>query len=88
MELNSGTVFCVPAPESIALPKAMIDRIIDNAIEQSRAMGIQGKDITPFLLSKVWEATQGMSVNANVEFVKNNARMGARIASCLAQLEV
>ncbi|ANB12913.1 hypothetical protein AWJ20_1191 [Sugiyamaella lignohabitans] len=88
MELNSGSVFCIPADEKIALPKELMDAIIDDAIAECERRGIKGKDITPFLLASVKEATGGQSVKTNVEFVKNNARIGARIAVALAALEV
>ena len=41
---------------------------------------IKGKEITPYLLSKVNEITQGKSLNANIKLIQNNAALAAKIA--------
>lgn len=87
LNLNTGSVFCVPAPDYCALPNSLIDVVIDRAIEEANHNHTFGKNLTPFLLQKVWEATNGKSVDVNIEFVKNNARIGAQIAKELANLE-
>jgi pseudouridine-5'-phosphate glycosidase len=43
-------------------------------------LGVRGKDVTPFLLQRVNEKSQGESLRANVALVKHNARVGAQIA--------
>lgn len=78
--LNSGYVFCVPVPESMALDPKVAHDAIEFALLEADKQGITGKESTPFLLKKVWEATGGISVKTNVEFVKNNAKMAAKIA--------
>ena len=51
-----------------------------NALKEAEENGIKGKDVTPFLLGKVKELTEGKSLEANIELVYNNARVGAKIA--------
>ena len=41
---------------------------------------MKGKDITPFLLSRVKDLTEGRSLEANIKLVLNNADIGSRIA--------
>ncbi|ODQ66674.1 hypothetical protein NADFUDRAFT_50584 [Nadsonia fulvescens var. elongata DSM 6958] len=87
LELGSGSVFCVPAPEDIALDSKMITSVINDAVKAAENAGIFGKDITPFLLKKVWEATNGKSLTSNVGFVLNNAYVATQIAKELNKLE-
>lgn len=42
--------------------------------------GIRGKEITPYILSRVNELTQGLSLKSNIALVENNAKVGAQIA--------
>ncbi len=63
-----------------------MEAIISDAICEMNEKGITGKLSTPFLLSKVVEKTQGSSLDANIELVLNNARLGAQIAIQYSQL--
>ena len=45
------------------------------------ALGIHGKDATPYLLGRIVEITDGASLTANIALVRNNARLGAAIAT-------
>ncbi|KAI7851035.1 Indigoidine synthase A family protein [Circinella umbellata] len=80
LELNSGMVFAVPIPEDQAADTQSIQRFIDIAIAEARSNDISGKDETPFLLKRIAELTKGESLAANIALIKNNARVGAKIA--------
>ena len=51
---------------------------------EAAAQGIAAKAVTPFLLSRIFELTQGRSLESNIELVLNNARLAARIAAAMA----
>ena len=51
------------------------------ALAEAAALGIHGKETTPFLLDKIQKLTGGDSLKANIQLVYNNARLGAQIAS-------
>ena len=51
------------------------------SIEECEEKGIKGKRITPFLLSRVKDLTEGSSLEANIKLVLNNADIGAKIAA-------
>ena len=57
-------------------------------IQQARkeAAHISGKSITPFMLQRITELTAGQSLKANIELIKNNARLGGKIALALHKL--
>ncbi|KAG2731882.1 hypothetical protein G9P44_005469 [Scheffersomyces stipitis] len=87
MSLNSGNIFCIPPPRESALSSSFISKVIDRANQEAIAQNISGKNLTPFLLSKIAEETNGKSVECNIKFVLNNARAATQIATSLSKLE-
>ncbi|HLQ87742.1 MAG TPA: pseudouridine-5'-phosphate glycosidase, partial [Enterococcus sp.] len=57
-----------------------INAAIDQALKEADEKGIVGKEITPFLLGKIKDITDGKSLAANIALVKNNAKVGAQLA--------
>lgn len=84
--LKGGALIANPIPEEYALDKAYIDKAIEDALYEAEKRNIKGKKITPFLLDKIKDLTQGKSLKANIELVKNNAHVGAKIAIELNKL--
>ena len=80
MGLKGGLVIANPIPVAHQLDRAMIDKVILDAIAEMDSKGISGKASTPFLLAKVAEKTAGTSLKANIELVFNNAKLAANIA--------
>ena len=80
MGLKSGMLVTNPIPEEFAMPKAVIDQAIDQAIAECNANGIKGKETTPFLLARVAELTGGDSLASNIRLVFNNAKVAAQTA--------
>ena len=85
--LTGGILIAVPIPAQHALPHEYIDKIIDDAVHEADAKGIKGKDITPFLLRRITELTDGKSLDSNISLVVNNAALGAQIAVEYAKLQ-
>lgn len=80
MGMTGGAVIANPVPESDALPSAMIDAHITRALKEADAQGVKGKKITPFLLKRVTELTEGASLTTNIALVLNNAKVAGEIA--------
>jgi pseudouridylate synthase len=80
LNLKGGAVIANPIPEEHAMDETLITEVIESALKEASENNIAGKDTTPFLLAKVKELTGGKSLEANIELVKNNARLGADIA--------
>lgn len=85
--LDGGVVVANPIPEADALDPAVVGSAIDEALEQARAAGIAGGDVTPFLLERMEALTGGRSLEANVALIVHNARVGAAIARALSALQ-
>ncbi len=77
---RGGMLVTNPIPEEYAMPKAVIDAAIDQAIGEANAQGIHGKETTPFLLARVAELTGGDSLASNIRLVFNNAKVAAQTA--------
>lgn len=88
MELNlhGGMVIANPVPKEHELSKDYIDTIIEEAVKDSIANGISGKDSTPFLLKTIVEKTDGKSLETNIKLVENNAVLGAKIAVAFSKM--
>ncbi|MGE6378441.1 pseudouridine-5'-phosphate glycosidase [Peribacillus muralis] len=80
LNLKGGAVITNPIPEEYAMDQDYINGIIGQAIREAEENHIVGKDSTPFLLGKIKELTGGKSLDANIELVKHNAKVGTQIA--------
>ena len=81
--LDGGVVVSNPVPGESAMPKEEIDRITEQALGEAAAQGVTGKAVTPFLLARIKELTEGRSLVTNIALVKHNALVGARLAVAL-----
>ncbi|HZJ99351.1 MAG TPA: pseudouridine-5'-phosphate glycosidase [Tissierellaceae bacterium] len=84
--LNGGLVVANPIPEEHQIDSELINRAIDDALAEAEEKGISGKESTPFLLAKVKDITKGDSLEANIQLVYNNARLGAELAVEISKL--
>ena len=85
--LNGGVVVANPVPTEHAMQKAEIDAMTEQALREADAQGISGKAVTPFLLERIKQLTEGRSLSTNIALVKNNAVLGAALSSALADSE-
>jgi pseudouridine-5'-phosphate glycosidase len=81
--LGSGVLMCVPVPGDVALPEQVSRDAVDQATRDAEAAGIHGPELTPWLLARIAEITNGDSVRANTALIVNNARTAGRIAAAL-----
>ncbi len=80
--LESATLVFHPVSEGI--PYRQVKAWVDQANEEARAAGIGGKDLTPYLLRRLSELSQGRTDEVNLRLLEENARLAARIAAALA----
>ncbi len=65
LEAKHGILITVPAPEEVALASELGEKAIEQATEEAETQSIRGKDVTPFVLARVAEVTEGTSMIAN-----------------------
>ncbi|XP_014792695.1 PREDICTED: pseudouridine-metabolizing bifunctional protein C1861.05-like isoform X2 [Calidris pugnax] len=85
--LSSGVLIAVPCPEERAASGQVIEEAIQQALSETRSKGITGKEVTPFMLQKINELTDGRSLDSNLALIQNNARVGSCIAVALSKLQ-
>ena len=78
--LDGGILVSNPIPDEYSIPNENINVYINKALEDAKNLGIKGKDVTPFLLKAITDATEGKSLEANIQLVYNNAKVGSEIA--------
>jgi pseudouridine-5'-phosphate glycosidase len=83
--LAGGQLVANPIPTEAEIPRAEIMPVIETALAEAAAQGIAAKAVTPFLLSRIFEMTEGRSLRSNIALVLNNARLGAAIATEIAR---
>jgi pseudouridine-5'-phosphate glycosidase len=82
--LGSGLLLCVPVPEADEYPLADARAAVERAIADAAAAGIEGPALTPWLLARIAEITEGGSVRANVALIVNNSLVAGQLAAALA----
>ncbi|OCC04927.1 pseudouridine-5-phosphate glycosidase [Labrys sp. WJW] len=83
LRLDGGVLVGNPIPLADEIAANEINPAIEAAVDEADAMGISGKALTPFLLSRMLDLTEGRSLIANIALVENNARLAAKIAAAL-----
>ena len=83
MGLKGGMLVTNPIPEAYSMDPAVINKAIDEAVAEANALGIKGKQTTPFLLAKIKDITGGDSLASNIRLVYNNAALAAQVAANL-----
>ena len=83
--LKGGIVIANPIPSADEIPASEIMPHIARALAEAQAQGVAGKHVTPFLLKRITEITEGRSLRANIALVMNNARVAAEIAVAYAR---
>ena len=87
MKLRGGMLVTNPIPEEYSMDADVINKAIDEAVAEAKTQGIHGKATTPFLLARIKELTGGDSLESNIQLVYNNARLAAKTAVALSDLE-
>lgn len=87
MKLDGGILITNPIPEEYAMDEDEMNKAIDEALKEADMLGIKGKETTPFLLAKIKDITNGVSLESNIKLVYNNALVGSMIAKELSKME-
>lgn len=82
--LRGSILVANPIPEEHEADASTINSAIEQALSEASAKNITGKEVTPFVLKKVAEATGNSSLKSNIALVENNAKLGADIAIAFA----
>lgn len=81
--LPGGQLIANPVPAADEIAASEMAPVIATATREAQEKGIRGKAVTPFLLGRILELTEGRSLKTNIALVRNNARVAAGIAKAL-----
>ena len=84
--LEGGMLVTNPIPEQYSMDPAIINKAISEALERAAALGIKGKETTPYLLNEIQLITGGDSLASNIQLVLNNAALGAKVAVAFSKM--
>ncbi len=87
MGLPGGQLIANPIPADDQIAAEALAPILAQAQAEADSQGVVGKAVTPFLLQRIFELTDGRSLKANIALVRNNARLAAEIAKELVTLK-
>ncbi len=83
--LKGGQLVANPIPPEAEIAREEITPVIEQALAEAEARQIAAKQVTPFLLQRIFEITEGRSLASNIELVLNNARLAAQIAIAMTR---
>ena len=77
---HGGELIANPVPKVAEIESGLIAPLIEAALDEAQASGVIGKEVTPYVLAKIYEATAGKSLVTNIALIKHNAELAAQIA--------
>jgi pseudouridine-5'-phosphate glycosidase len=81
--LNTAILVVTPVPVEHELALEEVSSAIDEALAETARLGLHGKMVTPFLLARIAERTDGRALRANLSLLENNARLAGRLARAM-----
>jgi pseudouridine-5'-phosphate glycosidase len=83
LHLEGATLVTVPVPEAAEVKADELQQVLDEALSEAARENIAGRELTPFLLSRMSEQSGGATLRSNIALLENNARVAADIARAL-----
>ncbi|HKP73742.1 MAG TPA: pseudouridine-5'-phosphate glycosidase [Pyrinomonadaceae bacterium] len=80
LETEGALLVCVPVPADAEVPPDVLRESLESSLSEAEQQQIGGRELTPFLLSRMSEQSGGATLRANVALLENNARVAARIS--------
>jgi len=85
LKLSSALLVTVPVPREAEVESALLEKVLADSLEQAEREKIVGRDVTPFLLARMAQHSDGATLRANIALLENNARVAAQIAGVVAR---
>ena len=82
--IERALLVTVPVPEEFEIPREQLEPAIARALAQAEDEHVAGRELTPFLLSRLAQTSTGATLQANIALLENNARVAAQIAGALS----
>jgi pseudouridine-5'-phosphate glycosidase len=83
LDLPAALLVTVPVPSDAEVESSTLNAVLDDSLAQAAQENIAGRDLTPFLLARMSERSQGATLRANIALLETNAKVAAQIAVAL-----
>jgi pseudouridine-5'-phosphate glycosidase len=84
LQTEGAILVAVPVPAEAEVPGVLLQEALAAALEEAERLSIKGRELTPYLLTRMSEESRGATLRANIALLENNARVAARIARALS----
>jgi pseudouridine-5'-phosphate glycosidase len=81
---EGALVLAVPVPTEAEVPAQLLEEALTSALQEAERAGVKGRELTPFLLTRMSEASRGQTLRANISLLENNARVASEVARALS----
>jgi pseudouridine-5'-phosphate glycosidase len=81
---DGALLVCVPVPPASEVPAALLDETLEAALAEAERASVNGRELTPFLLSRMSGRSGGATLRANIALLEQNARVAAQIAKAVS----
>ena len=85
LQMPGALLVAVPVPAEAEVGADFLRVVLDEALAEAARRKIAGRELTPFLLARMAERSDGATLKANLALLESNARVAARIARALAE---
>ena len=75
-------------PADAEVPEKRLEAILDESLLEAERRQIAGREVTPFLLSRMQQQSEGATLRANIALLENNACVAAEIAQAVSEIRV
>src|SRR5437879_1582370 len=83
--VESSLLVTVPVPEAFEVSAIDLERALDEALREAESQHVVGRELTPFLLSRMAQISEGATLKANIALLENNAHVAAQIAEAIGR---
>lgn len=84
LQMQTALLVTVPVPAEAEVPSGVLERVLDESLREAEESNIGGRELTPFLLARMAEKSEGATLRANIALLENNAKVAAQIAGALS----
>lgn len=78
--IERALLVTIPVPEEFEVAYKDLEEALNEALKVAEQQSVSGRDLTPFLLSRMAQQSAGSTLRANIALLENNARIAAEIA--------
>jgi pseudouridine-5'-phosphate glycosidase len=82
--IERALLVTVPVPEEFEVPASVLEAALNAALNDAEHELVGGRELTPFLLSRMSQASDGKTLSANIALLENNAQLAAQIAAAFS----